>query len=397
MNGPARVAVLEVYKDDRLAGRLERTDRGSRFVYDPEYLASGGGPIARHLGVAREPIETVGVANLHSYFAGLLPEGVMLDIVQRRIRASRDDLFSILAATGSDAIGDVTVRQPGSPPAEVLSLDRVDLQALVEARSAPSVAAIPGVQPKLSIGALVRVARVRGRRKAYIAKVPPADLPGLIENEAFFMRAARRCGLRSADVATRQGCLLVTRFDRVVEEGRQGLRQLHVEDALQLADRYPAAKYDPDYREIGDLFHGITGSKAVVLNLLELYAFSYLIGNGDLHAKNVSLMLGAGTDRWNLTPAYDLLSTLPYGDVLWGADRMALALEGESFGRFLAEDFVRFGQRYAVPETATRSSLRRIASKASLWLPDLDSLPYPEAVVAKMRETIADRARALLA
>lgn len=46
--------------------------------------------------------------------------------------------------------------------------------------------------------------------------------------------------------------------------------------------------------------------------LLRLVAFSYAIGNGDLHGKNVSVYGSDG--QVELTPAYDALSTLPYGD-----------------------------------------------------------------------------------
>ena len=51
-------------------------------------------------------------------------------------------------------------------------------------------------------------------------------------------------------------------------------------------------------------------------------AYSYLIGNGDLHARNVSLLVQPN-GRIVLAPAYDLLSTVPYGD-----RRLALKVEG---------------------------------------------------------------------
>ena len=59
-----------------------------------------------------------------------------------------------------------------------------------------------------------------------------------------------------------------------------------------------------------------------ILHLLRQYAFSYLICNGDLHAKNISLYtLENGTIT--LTPLYDLINTAIYGDLY-----MALKVDG---------------------------------------------------------------------
>lgn len=63
-----------------------------------------------------------------------------------------------------------------------------------------------------------------------------------------------------------------------------------------------------------------------------------MIGNGDLHAKNVSLLW---TDVVSLNPAYDLLSTLPYPHL---SPNMALLLEGKDVN-FKVDDFVAFGER----------------------------------------------------
>jgi serine/threonine-protein kinase HipA len=53
------------------------------------------------------------------------------------------------------------------------------------------------------------------------------------------------------------------------------------------------------------------GSKpATVLELLKTLVFSWLIGNGDLHVKNLSIYNLDGV--WQPTPAYDLLCTQPY-------------------------------------------------------------------------------------
>ena len=46
---------------------------------------------------------------IHPFFAGLLPEGVRLRALVRRVKTSEDDLLSLLVAAGADCIGDVAV------------------------------------------------------------------------------------------------------------------------------------------------------------------------------------------------------------------------------------------------------------------------------------------------
>jgi serine/threonine-protein kinase HipA len=87
------------------------------------------------------------------------------------------------------------------------------------------------------------------------------------------------------------------------------------------------------------------GSKAAaVLELLKTVVFSWLIGNGDLHGKNLSIYEPNGI--WQPTPAYDLLTTQPYAG--WN-DPMALNI----FGRAIELDRAHF--LYAAQQLGLRS------------------------------------------
>jgi serine/threonine-protein kinase HipA len=44
------------------------------------------------------------------FFEGLLPEGMMLEGLLRRLKIDRNDFFAQLAATGEDLVGAVTFR-----------------------------------------------------------------------------------------------------------------------------------------------------------------------------------------------------------------------------------------------------------------------------------------------
>jgi serine/threonine-protein kinase HipA len=83
-------------------------------------------------------------------------------------------------------------------------------------------------------------------------------------------------------------------------------------------------------------------------------AFSYLIGNGDLHGKNVSVRTIDG--RTELTPAYDLL-TLPYGDT-----HMAMKLDGRD-ANLRRSTFVDAAERFDIPRRATEAMLDELLAR----------------------------------
>lgn len=353
LSNPAGIQELEVFKAREAVGKLSRTPGGCLFRYHPAYVQSGAKGIAQHLPCTGQDIEVRGATNLPTYFAGLLPEGVLLDAMVRSRRVSRDDLFGILAETAFDAIGDITVLQLGkempngySSVAEV----KVALDQILMGAPSDRIAAISGVQPKLSIGNLVGA--MRG--KSAIVKIEPAQYPGILKNEAYFMKLAKAAGLTAAEVILEEDALVVTRFDRV-RVGRQPSKQLHIEDALQLLDRYPFAKYSLDYFEILAALRQLGSSKAVLLDLFRLYFYSYVIGNGDLHAKNVSFVYNEIAQQWVMSPAYDLLCTLPYEE----EHRMALPLD-EQYGQFTRDDFVKAGLAFGVTPKAMESMMNRV-------------------------------------
>ena len=380
MTDPKAVHLLEVSRDREPVGTLARTREGSVFRYHDDYLTCDQPAIALHLPKRAEGIEARGVTNLPSFFAGLLPEGVMQDAIVHTNRLSRDDLFSQLAVTGYDAIGDVTVRVPGhEPPAGPIKPGEVKalIDALLQGRPGPTSGAVSGAQPKLSIGHAV--ASTRGT--VAIVKIEPDRFPGLLANEVYFMTLARKAGLRAARLKMVGDVLVEQRFDRMKRDG-QPPAQTHVEDALQAMDLYPLAKYSLDYLEILDAATRLGVGRAVHLDLLRLYAYSYAIGNGDLHAKNVSFELR--NESWQMTPAYDLVCTLPYFESDAFGRHMALPLD-EQYGEFTAADFQRAGARHNLPERAIDSMLRRVGKGVLEGLMETPP-PVPSSAADEMRK-----------
>lgn len=108
--------------------------------------------------------------------------------------------------------------------------------------------------------------------------------------------------------------LAIKRFDRTPEGA------VHIEDFAQVFGVFPDHKHDKgNYRMIGRVL-GIETSTADVAEFIRRLVFSTLIGNGDMHLKNWSLIYPDHRTP-ALSPAYDLLSTIPY---IEGEDTAAL-------------------------------------------------------------------------
>lgn len=329
----------DVYIDDALSGRLTRQSHDSTtFDYLPAEPTADSSVRDRSvswslLRTDEYPRTATGGA-VPPFFAGLLPEGVRLGVVTSSTKTSADDHLTLLLAVGADTIGNVRVVPAGtSPPARLpmFQPDRDNDFHAVYAKLTGSVDADPvglaGVQPKVS--ALTWSTTTRTSAGPAILKLGPVQLPLLVENEHFFMGMAAACGLRVPRTsllrdANGHSALLVTRFDR-----DRGTR-IAQEDACQINGAYPASKYriktETAINTLADACARGGGSKAAaVLELLKTVVFSWLIGNGDLHGKNLSIYNPDGI--WQPTPAYDLLTTQPYAG--W-KDPMALNLFGRA-------------------------------------------------------------------
>ncbi len=407
-NAPA----ADVYRQDVRVGSIARTVRGAVFEYDADWLnllnaAGSGVGIAYNMPASQARYEVFGV-NLHTFFAGLLPEGLRLRSLTSRLKTSEDDLLSLLIAAGPGCIGDVSVVLPGQPAGA--GIPTVDVRAIGEESfpelfersvsytgdDGPSAeCSIPGLQDKISAAMISFPVKAPKGSGSYILKLNPAGKPRLVENEHFFLRMARACGLAVPGarlVRDRDGVvgLLVERFDRVVDPVARRWVRVHQEDACQFLDRYPADKYRLRCSEIAEGLIGLCSAPIVeIARFLRLVAFCYLIGNGDLHAKNISIRTRLDTGRVELTPAYDLLTTLVYGD-----QRMALQFEGRD-DNLERSHFLRFGERCGVRAEATLSMLDELCARSVRFDEELDAIGLEPRKTAHLRRVVNKRRRDL--
>ncbi|KQB85787.1 type II toxin-antitoxin system HipA family toxin [Corynebacterium lowii] len=337
-SAPRAVDKANVYVSGKAAATLERRNGGTEFRYLPGYT---GPAVASTLPVTSEPVFSSSGA-VPAFFAGLLPEGRRLTALRRSVKTSADDELSLLLAVGADPVGNVSVFPQGSQPRPVaplldFSAGSMDFGRLLEEAGIPDPVSLAGVQDKASARTIAIPTSSVGGHSDAIVKISPPEFPMLVENEAESLRVARGLGkalrLSVADaevVHDKHGrsALLVRRFDR------NGQRRYPTEDAAQIMGIYPADKYAVNYEELTFAVSNLCRSPLLARrSIAAQLALAWLTGNGDMHAKNISVVdTGRGLE---VAPIYDIPSTVPYGDTT-----LALPVAGSKTGlskkRFLS-------------------------------------------------------------
>jgi serine/threonine-protein kinase HipA len=180
---------------------------------------------------------------------------------------------------------------------------------------------ISGVQLKYSARLEDGHLTLHEKNAQYILKpVPPAKqlvhLDDAPENEHLTMQIAEQLFTinTAANALIRfkdgQPAYITKRFD--VKPGGGKYMQ---EDFAQLTNRTKHThgetfKYDGSYEEIGLLIKRFVPAAAPALEkFFQLVVFNYVFSNGDAHLKNFSVLQN-DTGEYQLTPAYDLMSTV---------------------------------------------------------------------------------------
>jgi len=140
------------------------------------------------------------------------------------------------------------------------------------------------------------------------------------------MRLVKHLGVPVADVELidvgERPVLAVARYDRNVDV-HGNVQRLHQEDFCQALGLLPTWKYEdtggPGLRRLAEILT-VVDPNALALFLSYLFVH-VLVGNGDAHAKNYSL-LHTPEGVLTLAPLYDVMSTLRYG-----ADHLAMFVD----------------------------------------------------------------------
>ncbi len=259
--------------------------------------------------------------DLHPFFSNLLPEGPLREFLARKMNVKPAREFHLLWGLGEDLPGAIRVI-----PAEGDALPTIIEENSGGGEKTNEVLrfSLAGVQLKFSaIRSEDRLTfPAKGVGGEWIVKLPSDRFEAVPENEFSFMTIAGMIGIdipeiQLVDVREIHGipdglgrlrderAFVIKRFDRANNEA------VHIEDFAQVFNLRPDDKYGKkSYRNIAYVI-GIESDISDLEEFIRRLVFSTLIGNEDMHLKNWSLTY-RDKHRPSLSPAYDLLSTIPY-------------------------------------------------------------------------------------
>lgn len=317
---------FDVVLHGRIVGQIEEAEgrTPARFRFLDEYRRMPRRPVlGQYFEDDLERVYEGKRTALPPWFANLVPEGALRELLARSLGVSPDHDLEMLAAVGRDL--------PGAVEIVPASADRglfANYAPPPRERSGPEASqlslrfSLPGVQMKFSV---LRdqekvTLPVRGELGDWIIKMDSDRFPELVRNEFATMEWARAAGFRVPECrvippdaldeglrpyADGREVFLIRRYDRA------GDRRIHQEDLAQVVNLPPRHKYDQvTYEACGRIIRGIAGWDGYA-EFVRRLVFMIVSGNTDAHLKNWSLLY-PDSIRAELAPLYDQVATLAW-------------------------------------------------------------------------------------
>lgn len=337
---------------------------------------------------------------LFPFFDGLIPEGWLLNLVQKNWKIPKNDRMTLLLTTCQDCIGAAHVLQEDLKPIDVVQdqltqkkmhnfhspqcLSCMELltnnehlyhkkcaQSLFGFSHAPIInvsnkdfeqlallqlnqrLTLTGVQRKLSLSTQQVDQKERltivGLDGRFILKPSSSDYPNMAELEHLCMKMAERqnipmasCGL--VYLADGQLAYITKRFDRTTND------KIQMEDFCQLSAKATDRKYNGSSELLGKVVDQYSDlPQDDKLTLFQVILFSFWIGNSDMHLKNFSLWRDPKNNSIRMSPGYDFLSTRLLISSKDDPEELALPINGKK-NKIKWSDFLALGKSYKIPE-----------------------------------------------
>ena len=374
---------LDVYLNGKKAGCLCDDNGQMDFVYLPEYLAGNNEPLSHSLPLRSEPYSH---AEVEPVLSNLLPDDIIRTRIGAILKIPRENTFALLKAIGGDCAGAIAFFPEGISAGitnthefRVLSddeagriLDSLEQRPLDVGEDGFRISGA-GAQDKLI--ACIHDGKVvlplNGTPSTHIIKAEIRGYPGSVENEWFSMSLASACGLNVAEceilVIGGKRRYVCRRYDR--EEKGGVVRRLHQEDFCQMLKIDPKRKYEnlggPGIVRSFALLRELSLSASDTLESLDRVIFNFLVGNGDAHGKNFSVLYRDGA--MELAPMYDVMSTAIYPEV---GKKMAMKIDGEyAFKWITTGKFLRMAKTIGLGERVMHRELDKMIRRVSHVLP----------------------------
>ena len=388
-----------------------------RFQYN------AGWPIAlsRELPLSGELGASYEGPRMPAFFENLLPEGWTEQRIAKTYQIDVTDTTSLLASTRK-YLSNLTLRPLNIPDHEfrldthstrladvasnpstvIVAREHIEndpeTQVFWRALRARGAVGLSGIQPKLPVSLTIEAntpaVRIGDLRTSctHILKFQSPHCPSLVENEWASMELARRAGLDVAPVRLimfQEGSpfhghsLIVERYDipsrAALEMEPSRIDLVLQEDACSLLLLSRSDKYTTTIERIADALRDAGLSVDVHANglwrLIEHVAFSWLIGNGDLHAKNISVVrlirsgeLGGPPSQRAIAyaPLYDLLNTR----VAIRDDDFAVPINGKR-NKIRLRDIASVAERWKGSKRVAEDLIEQLASSVRLHVDEV--------------------------
>ncbi|MGD8175438.1 HipA domain-containing protein [Marinimicrobium sp. ARAG 43.8] len=262
---------------------------------------------------------------------------------------------------------------------------------------------ISGVQEKLPLGVRAGELVPVDEGGLYILKPSPEAYPHAAENEHAGMELSRLVGIETAlcgliPFKGGEFAYVCRRFDRDAKGNKAPQ-----EDLLQAAGLPSEDKYRLSYEAAGHIISKATNGKpAPVLEMIKRVMLAYVMGNDDLHLKNLSLRRATPKAFYSyydlLTPNYDVLFC---GGFEHSAQDSFLALDllanddftesYERLGFYTLKDFLELGRRLKIPERAINNFASKLVSLEDKAVTLIQNSFMPKAMRERAEVVVRER------
>ncbi|WP_427981182.1 type II toxin-antitoxin system HipA family toxin [Agarivorans sp.] len=320
--------------------------------------------------------------------SNLLPEGALRELTAKALQCHINNEFSILAYLGSNLPGALIAKpiKAGDVPDWALEQRLSTEPQQINVKHADTKFSLAGVQMKFSSSYLEDRYHIDQEisEDMWIIKTPSTVHKGVPVNEYTCMKLAEAAGadipeirlielkeiegLPSIKLPEEQYAYGIKRFDRS-SEGR-----IHSEDFAQVFGLYPSDKYQRvNYEQLGGVLYQSSSERLKdIQQMARRLLLNILLGNGDAHLKNWSLLY-PDEQSPRLSPLYDVLFTTPYIE----HDSLALNMAGiKQWYELSFSHFEQWAEKAGIPWIVVKPHLLDVIDKArSQWPQMLVALP----------------------
>ena len=271
----------------------------------------------------------------------------------------------------------------GTPSLPIVELTHAEV--LARAQEMAGRMSISGVQPKLSMSRQgSRLVPVTDGGQ-FILKPQTERFPLLPQNENLCMNIAERMGINVPthglfDLRDASPAYIVRRFDRTPDGQKK-----RCEDFLQILGEDD--KYAGSVERIGKRIWELSSVPGLDAQLFfERVLLNFLLGNGDAHLKNFSL-LETGDGGLRLSPAYDIVCSKA---VIPKETDFAITLNGKS-DKIKRRDFEKFSETLKIPPKVVADIFDRFDQGHSMMSDEISRSRLSAELKENMQRVIEER------